>query len=161
MVETPPASAIKEIEGKGLEQDPVAAFGWLTLASQSGSIEAMVLLGRRYETGDIIPQNFDLAGKLYSKAALSGDPTGMFYLAFLYANGKGTKQDLVRAYVLLHNSAKSLPMAKEALEQLEPKLSILQKHEAKEQIAKAEAAAKNKTDAKNKNGTEPDAKKAG
>ena len=125
-----------------MQKDPIAAFGWLTQASNSGSVEAMVLLGRRYEAGDvgsIIPQNLDLAGQLYSKAAKRGDPTGKYYLAFLYANGKGTEQDLVRAYVLLHSSAKTLPKAKEALEELEPKLSILQKHEAKEKIAQANA----------------------
>jgi len=126
-------------EGNGLEQDPIAAFGWLTLAAQSGSTEAMILLGRRYETGDIIPQNLDLAGRMYSKAAKRDDPTGRFYLALLYANGKGTKQDLVRAYMLLHESAKSLPMAKEALDNLEPKLSEPQMAEAKKRIAEADA----------------------
>ena len=126
-------------EGKGLEKDPVAAFGWLTQASQKGSIEAMVLLGRRYEAGDIISQNLNLAGQWYSNAAKRGDPTGKYYLALLYANGKGTEQDLARAYVLLHDSAKSLPMAKEALDQLEPKLSESQLEEAKKKIAEVEA----------------------
>lgn len=129
-------------EGKGLQKDPVAAFGWLSLASQSGSTEAMVLLGRRYEAGDIIPQNLDLAGQLYSKAAKRGDPTGQFYLALLYANGKGTKQDMERAYVLLHGSAKSLPMAKEALDELASKMSELQKHKAKKMIEEADAKVK-------------------
>ena len=126
-------------EGKGLEKDPIAAFGWLSLASQSGSTEAMILLGRRYEAGDIIPQNLDLAGQLYSKAAKRGDPTGKYYLALLYANGKGTKQDLVRAYILLHSSAKSLPMAQEALTKLEPNLTDTQKDEAEKRIAQADA----------------------
>lgn len=125
--------------GQGLEKDPVAAFGWLSLASQSGSTDAMVLLGRRYEAGDIIPQNLDLAGQLYSKAARRGDPTGQYYLALLYANGKGTKQDLVRACVLLYSSSKSLPMAQEALEQLKPKLTDSQKEEARKKINEAEA----------------------
>lgn len=126
-------------QGKGLEKDPIAAFGWLSLASQSGSSEAMVLLGRRYEAGDIISQNLGLAGQLYSRAAKLGDPTGRYYLALLYANGKGTKQDLVRAYILLHDSAKSLPIAKEALEKLKPNLSDAQKEEVKKKIAEAEA----------------------
>jgi TPR repeat protein len=57
----------------------------------------------------------------------------------LYANGKGTEQDLPRAYVLLHDSAKSLPMAQEALELLETKLSKGQKEQAQKAIAKGEA----------------------
>lgn len=126
-------------EGKGLEKDPIAAFGWLTQASQMGSTEAMVLLGRRYEAGDIISQNLGLAGQWYSNAAKRGDPTGQYYLALLYANGKGTEQDLTRAYVLLHGSAKFLPMAKEAMEKLEPKLSNAQKEQAEKKIAEANA----------------------
>ena len=126
-------------EGKGLEKDPIAAFGWLTQASQKGSTEAMVLLGRRYEAGDIISQNLGLAGQWYSNAAKRGDPTGKYYLALLYANGKGTEQDLARAYVLLHDSAKFLPMAKEALDMLEPKLSKSEKEQAEKKIAEAEA----------------------
>ena len=132
--------AKRYFEGKGLQEDPVAAFGWLTKASQSGSVEAMVMLGRRYEAGDVVRQNLDLAGQLYSKAAKRGDPTGKFYLALLYANGKGTKQDVVRAYVLLRQSAQSLPMAQEALDKLEPKLSDEQKNEAKKQIAESRKA---------------------
>jgi len=128
-------------EGKGLEKDPIAAFGWLSLAAQSGSTEAMVLLGRRYESGDIIPQKLDLAGQLYSNAAKRGDPSGKYFLALLYASGKGTKQDLVRAYTLLHDSAKSLPMAKDALDKLEQKMSAQQKDESKKKIAEAEANA--------------------
>jgi len=99
----------------------------------------MILLGRRYEAGDVISQNLDLAGQLYSKAAKLGDPTGQYYLALLYANGKGTKQDLVRAYMLLHSSAKSLPMAQEALTKLELKLTDSQKEDAEKRIAQADA----------------------
>ena len=100
----------------------------------------MVLLGRRYEAGDIIPQNLDLAGHWSSNAAKRGNPTSRYYLALLYANGKGTKQDLVRAYVLLHDSAKVLPMAKDALEELEAKLTGPQKEQAKKKIDEAKAA---------------------
>ena len=131
--------AIRYHEGKGLEKDSIAGFGWLTQASQNGSTEAMVLLGRLYETGDIIKPNLDLAGQWYSNAAKRKHPTGQLYLGLMYANGKGTPQDLVRAYTLLYRSAKSLPIAKEALEKLEPNLSDQQKEQVKKIISEAEA----------------------
>lgn len=133
------AMAIRYHEGKGLEKDSIAGFGWLTQASQNGSTEAMVLLGRLYETGDIIKPNLDLAGQWYSNAAKRKHPTGQLYLGLMYANGKGTPQDLVRAYTLLYRSAKSLPIAKEALEKLEPNLSDQQKEQVKKIISEAEA----------------------
>ena len=102
----------------------------------------MDLLGHRYEFGYVVPQNLYLAGQLYNTAAKRGDSAGQVHLALLYANGKGTKQDLVRAYVLLHQSAKTLLKAKDALEQLESKMSDQQKEQAKKKLAEAEAAAK-------------------
>ena len=121
-------------EGKGVEPDPVAAFGWLTRAAQSGSSEAMVLLGQRYELGDVIGQDLNVAGKLYSAAAKKGDPTGRYHLALLYLNGLGTDKDPVRAYVLLE-AAQSLPKAKEKFEELAKQLSPVQVSDAKKKIA--------------------------
>ena len=121
-------------DGQGLEMDPVAALGWLTLAAQSGSSEAMVLLGQRYEAGDVFAQDLNTAGKLYSGAAKQGDLTGRYYLALMYLNGKGTRPDPVRAYVLLE-AAQALPKAKVAFDQLSQQLTPEQIADARKKIA--------------------------
>ncbi len=121
-------------DGQGLETDPVAALGWLTRAAQSGSTEAMVLLGQRYEAGDVFAQDLNTAGQLYSAAAKKGDPTGRYYLALMYLNGKGTQPDPVRAYVLLE-AAQALPKAKAAFDQLSQQLTPEQVADARKKIA--------------------------
>lgn len=120
-------------EGKGVEADPVAAVGWLTRGTQAGSTEAMVLLGQRYEAGDVLGKDIRRAGQLYSNAARLNDPVGRYHLALLYLNGTGTRPDPVRAYVLL-DGAKGYPKAVEQLESLSKTLSEEQLAAAREQI---------------------------
>ena len=91
--------ARRYFEGKGVEADPVAAVGWLMRGSRAGSTEAMILLGQRFEMGDLMGKDINRAGQLYSTAAKLNDPVGGYHLAMLYLNGTGTKPDPVRAYV--------------------------------------------------------------
>ncbi len=137
--------ARRYFEGKGIEADPIAALGWLTRGAQKGSPEAMVLLGERYELGDILDKDLNRAGELFSKAAQLGDPAGTYKLAMLYLNGTGTKPAPVRAYVLL-SGAQSLPKAKEAFDQHASQLSPEQLAFAKKKIDEAaqKAAAQKK-----------------
>ena len=113
--------AKRYFEGKGIDADPIAAVGWLTRGAQQGSTESMVVLGERYQKGDVLSKDLNQAGMLFSKAAKMGDPSGAYNLAMLYLNGEGTKADPVRAYVLL-SGAKSFPKAAKALAELEQKL---------------------------------------
>jgi len=117
------AMAKRYEEGIGVEADSIAAFGWLTMASQSGSTEAMV-----------IAADLNLAGQLYSKAAQKGDPAGRYQLALLYLEGKGTPPDPVRAYVLLEN-IQTLTKAKKTFDELVKEMTPEQIELAKQKIA--------------------------
>ena len=94
----------------------------------------MVLLGQRYEMGDVVQQDLNLAGKLYSAASKERDVTGVYHLALLYLNGIGTKADPVRAFVLLSN-ARNYQKADELYLELEKSLTPEQLEEAKTRLA--------------------------
>jgi TPR repeat protein len=122
--------------GIGVESDPGAAVGWLVRGSQAGSTEAMVLLGQRYQTGDVIGRDLNRAGQLYSAAAMKNDPVGKYQLAMMYLNGIGTPKDPARAYVLLEG-AQSFLAAKKQFEELKNKLTDEQLAQAQKKIEEA------------------------
>lgn len=131
--------ARRYFEGKGVEADPVAAVGWLVRGAQAGSSPAMVLLGQRYEIGDVLGKDLGRAGQLYSEAAKLDDPVGSYHLAMMYLNGIGTQADPVRAYVLLEG-ATTFPQAKIQFEKLEGELTAEQLSRARQKISEATAA---------------------
>ena len=128
--------AQRYFEGQGVEKDPVAAIGWLIRGVKAGSSEAMVLLGRQYESGLLIGQDINVAGQMYSSAAKLKDPQGKFRLALLYLNGIGTAADPVRAFVLLHD-AQAIPEAKKIYDKLSEELSTEQLEFAQKKIEEA------------------------
>ena len=95
----------------------------------------MVQLGTRYETGVGVVQDYRQAGTYYDAAAKQGDQVALYRMAMLFVEGRGTKQDRVRGYVLLHR-VRDLPPAAKALRELDGILTKEQLAEAKRQIAR-------------------------
>lgn len=55
-----------------------------------GSVVAMVTLGYRYECGEGVQRNDELAAEWYMQAANERDPEATYRLALLYANPQST-----------------------------------------------------------------------
>jgi uncharacterized protein len=73
--------------------------------AKRGDVKAQAQLGRMYETGSGLPQNFFEAAKWYSRAAVQGDGWAQFELGMLYNKGEGVVRDLVQSYMWLSLSA--------------------------------------------------------
>jgi TPR repeat protein len=71
---------------------------WSRLAVKEDA-EALCNLGRMYEIGAGVKQDFEKAADLYRRAALKANPYALGNLGVLYATGNGVEQDLVRSYV--------------------------------------------------------------
>jgi uncharacterized protein len=82
----------------------VAADKIMDLAKR-GDIKAQAQLGRMYETGRGLPQNYFEAAKWYSRAAVQGDGWAQFELGMLYNKGEGVVRDFVQSYMWLSLSA--------------------------------------------------------
>jgi uncharacterized protein len=82
----------------------VAADKTVRLA-KGGDIRAQAQLGRMYETGRGVPQNFFEAARWYSRAAAQGDGWAQFELGMLYNKGEGVARDFVLSYMWLSLSA--------------------------------------------------------
>ena len=108
--------------GIGIDRDNVAAVGWLMYAAQLGDRDAVVQLGTRFEEGDGVIQNLNQAGTYYSSAAQRGDQVAQYRLAMLYIDGRGTKSDPIRGYVLL-DAIRGLPPADAAFKKLEASMT--------------------------------------
>ena len=72
---------------------------WSRLAAKEDA-EALCNLGRMYEIGAGVKQDFEKAANLYRRAALKANPYALGNLGVLYATGHGVEQDLVGAQVL-------------------------------------------------------------
>ena len=71
---------------------------WSRLAVKEDA-EALCNLGRMYEIGAGVKQDFEKAADLYRRAALKANPYALGNLGVLYATGHGVEQDLVRSYI--------------------------------------------------------------
>ena len=74
-------------------------------------IFALVSKGDDYRDGAKgVKQNYELAVHYYQKAADQGSPAGMYNLAMLIEEGKGTKKDFKKAFELLERAASQAPI---------------------------------------------------
>lgn len=81
------------------------ALNWLQRAADAGHTEAMVHLGRIYQSGIGALQNYELAASWVERAALAADPEGMLELGRLYRDGVWYDKDAVQAYVWMNRAA--------------------------------------------------------
>jgi uncharacterized protein len=99
--------------GVAYEQDEFGVFGvrderealkWYRKAAEQGNPDAEVELGRCYEDGRGVEQDYALAAQWYRKAAehvpnLGGAGQGRNDLGLLYMEGPGVPKDYVQAYM--------------------------------------------------------------
>lgn len=78
----------------------------LTEASEKGSNAALEALAECYEIGDLVEQSEILAGELYSKAAISKSPYGMFkHGVNLYEGRMGQAENRIEGIALIRHAA--------------------------------------------------------
>ncbi len=86
---------------KGLEAylagDYKTALAELILPAEQGDTTAQVILGKMYEEGQGVPQNYEVAVKLYKLSAEHGNNRAQFELGLLYTKGEGVSQDYKQA----------------------------------------------------------------
>jgi hypothetical protein len=69
------------------------------VAAEGGLADAQYALGSKYENGEGVPQNYDLAEKWYRESAEQGDVFGQARLAMFHTGIHGRRKDLVQVYV--------------------------------------------------------------
>jgi TPR repeat protein len=93
--EPAPAAALPEVEPA-----PDAPTSELRQRALAGEADAGYALGRKYATGEGVPQSGVEAGRWYLAAAEQGHATAAYLLAFQYLRGQGIaeRRELARAH---------------------------------------------------------------
>lgn len=78
---------------------------WLRRAADAGLAMAQRDLASQYEKGEGVLQDYSEALRLYRLAAEQGHKDAQFNLGTMYLNGKGTKANLILAYVWFNIAA--------------------------------------------------------
>ncbi len=74
------------------------AFNWYKfLADSAQNTKAIIRLGKMYEKGYHVCQDYTKAFELYTDVVNKGNIEGNFFLAHLYENGNGVDKDLLEA----------------------------------------------------------------
>lgn len=81
------------------------ALHWLQRAADAGHTEAMVHLGRIYQSGIGALQNYEISANWVERAAVASDPEGMLELGRLYRDGVWFDKDAIQAYVWMNRAA--------------------------------------------------------
>jgi TPR repeat protein len=88
--------------------DDTGAAKWFTKGAEGGDITSQYYLGRAYESGHGVTQDYAAAMTWYAASAARGDiiaSDGMVGMAGLFERGDGVEQDLVRAKALYQQAA--------------------------------------------------------
>ena len=93
----------KEAYDKG---DYITAFHILEPLANDSDLEAMLILGSMFETGQQgIPQNYSEAFRWFQRSAYKDDARGLFKHGLMYYNGWGTPQNYREARKLFIEAA--------------------------------------------------------
>ena len=94
---------------------------------------AQISLGRLYEKGKGVPQDYTKSKDLYTKAAINGSARGHFRLAGLYRFGLGVPEDLVRAHMHFNLAAAGFTIlpARENRDEIAKSMTAVQLSEAR------------------------------
>ena len=71
--------------------------------AEKGHADAQYELGKMYETGDDIPQDYKQAVYWYTKASDQGHPQAQYRLGYMYKQGQGVEQDHKKRCIGLNN----------------------------------------------------------
>jgi hypothetical protein len=128
-------------------RDAVAAFGAgnykaaeqiFSELAYLGNAEAQAYLGRMYEKGLGVPQNYMVAAAWYRCSSGQGFPPAAYALGLLYDKGQGVPQDYVLAYTWLNRAVAGAGPGRERYywtnirDAIASKLSLVQKLLAQE-----------------------------
>lgn len=127
--------------GDGVGQDSAAARAWLERAAAQGHPQAQLELGIALRDGDGTIQHFEQAVKWLEAAAENGNAEAQYHLAVMYQLGSGIAADNVKAYMWFNLAA-----AGGVKDAVRPRDAVVQLLSA-EQIAAAQAAARERSDA--------------
>ncbi len=92
---TAPAFSFPLEEGANAYEDGDYETALLKLRplAEQGDEYAQFYLGKMYQNGWGVPQDYKKAIKWFSESAYRGDATAQFYLGVMYSNGEGVPQD--------------------------------------------------------------------
>lgn len=76
---------------------PPTGFQALLQSADAGDPEAMYKVGLRYENGEGVEQNSEMAAAWYEESAEGGNRDAMYTIATLYERGEGVDQDYEKA----------------------------------------------------------------
>lgn len=84
----------------------------IVVAAEADEESALVELGQRYENGNGVEQNAELAFEMYSRAAELGDEVGKTFYGFCLLRGFGTEQNQEKAIECFQEAAEAgFPLA--------------------------------------------------
>jgi TPR repeat protein len=95
------------LRGSYIENDPILAAHYFTLASHQGNIMAKNSLGALYYTGNGVKQSYEIAVGLWEEAAQKNHPEALAKLGICYFHGNGVPVDFelaVQLFILAANS---------------------------------------------------------
>jgi uncharacterized protein len=81
------------------------AFQLFRSLAEAGDSIAQVRLGRMYEQGRSVPEDYALAALWYRRAADQGSKVAQWLLGTMYQRGYGVQQDYVQAHMWFNLSA--------------------------------------------------------
>lgn len=137
-----PAHADFETGCAAFERGDYAAArdAWEPLAAQ-GHAQAQFRLGCLYTFGQGVPEDLELALRLYRLAAEQGDADAQNNLGGMYAEGLGVELDLVEAYTWFElAAAQGHELARRNLEFIAPSLGPEQIADAEQRVRAWRAA---------------------
>ncbi len=88
----------------GVVQNRAAALALYQQAAQAGHVKSIGVVGRFYETGDVVAQDLERAFDCYQRCAEGGDFRGMFHLGRMLLL-RGRKEDAVQWLVRVPDTA--------------------------------------------------------
>ncbi len=91
-------------EGRGVTRDPKEAAHWLKLACNARVTGACLVLGLKYQVGNGVARNQELAIRCYRMAARHDWPMAQYLLALLYLE-RGKDRDRLRALFWMERAA--------------------------------------------------------
>jgi TPR repeat protein len=147
-------------QGRGVQQDFVAAGAWFNRAARSGHAQAQLHLGEMYEKGMGVKRDHGAARQLFELSAKGGNLVGVVKYAEVLAKGIGGKQDIVEAYVYAESAASAAaanatasntPVGKLAIQLRDSIIKIMTAEQltaGEKRLTAAKKAAAKKTDPK-------------
>lgn len=100
-------NAVANLFTTGTSVNADSAIKWYKKAASTGYTNAYYNLGRIYQTGDLVPQDFIKAATYYKAGSDAGDKACKNWLAYFYYKGFGVQQNYTQAFVLYSELAES------------------------------------------------------